>query len=30
MITRKSERENRIIDFDQDGSMEQKKREGYF
>ena len=30
MLTRKSERENRIIDFDQDGSMEQKKREGYF
>jgi sulfate adenylyltransferase subunit 2 len=28
--TRKSERENRIIDHDQEGSMEQKKREGYF
>ena len=27
---RRSERENRIIDFDQDGSMELKKREGYF
>jgi len=27
---RKSERENRIIDHDQEGSMEQKKREGYF
>jgi sulfate adenylyltransferase subunit 2 len=27
---RRSERENRIIDFDQDGSMEMKKREGYF
>ena len=27
---RRSERENRIIDFDQDGSMEIKKREGYF
>jgi sulfate adenylyltransferase subunit 2 len=27
---RRSERENRIIDFDQDASMEMKKREGYF
>ena len=27
---RKSERENRVIDHDQDGSMEIKKREGYF
>jgi len=27
---RRSERENRVIDFDQDGSMEIKKREGYF
>jgi len=26
----KSERENRLIDFDVDGSMEIKKREGYF
>lgn len=26
----RSERENRIIDHDQDGSMELKKREGYF
>ena len=26
----KSERENRLIDFDVDGSMELKKREGYF
>jgi len=25
-----SERENRVIDHDQDGSMEIKKREGYF
>jgi len=25
-----SERTTRVIDFDQDGSMEQKKREGYF
>lgn len=29
-ISKKSERENRIIDHDQEGSMEQKKREGYF
>ncbi len=27
---RLSERQNRIIDFDQDGSMELKKQEGYF
>jgi sulfate adenylyltransferase subunit 2 len=27
---KRSERENRIIDHDQEGSMEQKKREGYF
>ena len=27
---RRSERENRVIDHDQDGSMEVKKREGYF
>ena len=27
---RRSERENRIIDHDQEGSMEVKKREGYF
>jgi sulfate adenylyltransferase subunit 2 len=25
-----SERSNRVIDFDTDGSMELKKREGYF
>lgn len=30
MTVTKSERTTRIIDFDQDGSMEQKKREGYF
>jgi sulfate adenylyltransferase subunit 2 len=30
MLFRRSERENRIIDHDQDGSMELKKREGYF
>jgi len=28
--TRHSERITRVIDHDQDGSMEQKKREGYF
>jgi sulfate adenylyltransferase subunit 2 len=30
MLFRRSERENRIIDFDLEGSMEIKKREGYF
>ncbi len=30
MTATKSERTTRVIDFDQDGSMEQKKREGYF
>ena len=30
MLTRKSERTTRIIDHDQDSSMEQKKQEGYF
>ena len=30
MLTRKSERENRMIDYDGNASMEQKKREGYF
>jgi sulfate adenylyltransferase subunit 2 len=29
-LFRRSERENRVIDHDQDGSMELKKREGYF
>jgi sulfate adenylyltransferase subunit 2 len=29
-LFRRSERENRIIDYDQEGSMELKKREGYF
>jgi len=29
-ITRFSERTTRLIDHDQDGSMERKKREGYF
>jgi sulfate adenylyltransferase subunit 2 len=30
MVARQSERITRLIDHDQDGSMEQKKREGYF
>ena len=30
MVTTKSERTTRVIDFDEDGSMEEKKREGYF
>ncbi len=30
IATRRSERENRIIDLTSDSSMEQKKREGYF
>ena len=30
MTATKSERTTRVIDFDQDASMEQKKREGYF
>lgn len=30
MVTRQSERITRLIDHDQDSSMEQKKREGYF
>jgi sulfate adenylyltransferase subunit 2 len=30
MVVRNSERITRIIDHDQDGSMEQKKKEGYF
>ncbi len=30
MVARKSERENRAVDQDRDGSMEEKKREGYF
>jgi sulfate adenylyltransferase subunit 2 len=29
-LARRSERENRVIDHDQEGSMELKKREGYF
>ena len=30
MLARTSERQGRMIDFDETGSMEQKKREGYF
>ena len=30
MVARQSERTTRLIDFDQDSSMEQKKKEGYF
>ena len=30
IATRQSERQLRVIDHDQDGSMELKKREGYF
>ena len=30
MTTRMSERQNRAVDQDRDGSMEEKKKEGYF
>lgn len=30
LLTRSSERQGRVIDFDQAGSMEKKKQEGYF
>jgi sulfate adenylyltransferase subunit 2 len=30
LLTKWSERQGRLIDFDQEGSMEKKKREGYF
>jgi len=30
LLTKQSERQGRVIDFDQSGSMEEKKREGYF
>ena len=30
LLTRQSERQGRVIDYDQSGSMEEKKREGYF
>jgi len=30
LLARNSERQGRVIDHDEAGSMEQKKREGYF
>jgi len=30
LLTKYSERQGRVIDYDQPGSMEEKKREGYF
>ncbi|MBZ0111362.1 MAG: sulfate adenylyltransferase small subunit, partial [Thermoanaerobaculia bacterium] len=30
LVSRTSEREGRVIDYDGGGSMEEKKREGYF
>jgi sulfate adenylyltransferase subunit 2 len=30
LVTRMSERQGRVIDYDEAGSMEEKKREGYF
>jgi sulfate adenylyltransferase subunit 2 len=30
LLTKTSERQGRVIDFDQSGSMEEKKKEGYF
>jgi len=30
MVARNSERQNRAVDKDREGSMEEKKREGYF
>ena len=30
LLTKFSERQGRVIDFDQAGSMEEKKKEGYF
>ena len=30
LLATRSEREGRVIDYDQSGSMEEKKREGYF
>ena len=30
LLTKYSERQGRLIDFDEEGSMEAKKREGYF
>ena len=30
LISRSSERQGRVIDYDESASMEKKKREGYF
>ena len=30
LLATRSEREGRVIDYDESGSMEKKKREGYF
>ena len=30
LLTKTSERQGRVIDYDQSGSMEEKKKEGYF
>ncbi len=30
LLTKQSERQGRLIDFEEDGAMEAKKREGYF
>ncbi len=30
LVARNSEREGRVIDFDESASMEKKKQEGYF
>ena len=30
LASRSSERQGRVIDYDESGSMEEKKREGYF
>ena len=30
LLARVSERQGRVIDYDEEASMEQKKREGYF
>jgi sulfate adenylyltransferase subunit 2 len=30
LLARNSERQDRVIDHDETGAMEQKKREGYF
>jgi sulfate adenylyltransferase subunit 2 len=30
LLTKTSERQGRVIDYDQSGSMEEKKKDGYF